>query len=206
MPGETCETAESISVGDCVTGSTEWYTNDHECNPNHHGPDRVYELVLSSERDLTITGEGDFEADWTLSSTCGNTGDIFCEDSAGIHVDPSCGNIEHNGGGCISWNGTLAAGTYYLWVDGQYQTNYGNYALEIKEQRGGDTCDSYESLQYGACITGTTEGYLNDHQCNPGHNGADRVFGLTLNSEKHLTVIGEADYPAGELIIMSKAI
>ncbi len=196
LPGETCSTAETIGYDSCVEGSTENYLNDHQCNPGHNGRDRVYRLDLPTEKHLSIVGEADYEADWTITSDCGGAADILCVDAWGIHTDPSCGNIDSHVEGFINWNETLGPGTYYIWVDGENAAQTGSFALEVSEQLPGETCESAETISLGDCVTGNTMNYGDEHDCNGGHEGADRVYHLELIQETFVQIIGEADYNA----------
>lgn len=135
-PGDHCGNPESISVGQCVTGSTVGYINDYDCSSgsSHYGADRVYQLVLPSSANLNIFAEADWNADFAISTICDTvTGDILCTDSTGVQQNPSCSSITHNAFGYFSWSGALAAGTYYIWIDSASGAN-GNYALEVAGQ------------------------------------------------------------------------
>ncbi len=109
--GEDCSNPEVISFGQCITGSTDGYADDHDCGNGHGGPDRVYQMTLSQQRDVTFIAEGDFNADWTIATSCGHEGDVLCENTSGIHLDPSCGSVVHLSNGDVTWSGSLSAGT-----------------------------------------------------------------------------------------------
>ena len=116
----------------CVTGSTVGRMNDHDCGEGHVGPDVVYRFVLSAPTDVTLIGEADFDADWTLASSCGAVaGDLGCFDWLDPHMNPSCGSVTHAPYGYLNFTASLAAGTYYVWIDGFYFDSAGNYSLEL---------------------------------------------------------------------------
>ncbi len=133
VPGDTCDNPLMISCDECVTGTTEGATNFHDCGTGHAGPDVVYELLLTEETFVAFIGEADYDADWTIATSCSETlGDILCVDTEGDHLDPSCGDIVHNSYGYMNYTDTLAAGSYYIWIDSYSLSSLGgNYALEV---------------------------------------------------------------------------
>ncbi|MCD4726708.1 MAG: hypothetical protein K8R46_03540, partial [Pirellulales bacterium] len=176
--GNNCSDPFAILLGECVTGSTVGYTNDHDCGTGHAGVDVVYEFTVDATQPVGIIGEADFDADWTLAFSCGSTtGDIFCVDEYGNHRDPSCGSISNHGDGFVNYGLLLPAGTYYLWIDGYYESSEGNYSLELRHL--GETCDeaiSISSLPFE--MEGSTIGYQNDHdaECPYASDSPDAVF------------------------------
>lgn len=116
----------------CVTGSTVGRMNDHDCGEGHVGPDVVYRFVLTGPTDITLIGEADFDADWTLASSCGSVAsDLGCFDWLDPQMNPSCGSLTHMPYGYLNFSTSLAAGTYYVWIDGFYSDSAGNYSLEL---------------------------------------------------------------------------
>ena len=135
-PGDHCGVPVAFTLGTCVTDTTVGYSLSHDCGTGHAGPDRVYELVVPTDMYLIFLGEADFDADWTIASSCSATaGDILCVDySAPAYTyDPvlSCGAITAGAFSPLEIGLNLTAGTYYIWVDGYGAADVGTYALEI---------------------------------------------------------------------------
>ena len=125
--GDTCANPFEIACGECVEGSTVGMNDDQACGG---GADVVYELVLDADTVVQFIGEADYDADWAITSDCAAS-DIACYDRTGTQADPACGDIIHDSWGYMNTTHNLAAGTYYVWVDG-YSAGYeGNYSLEI---------------------------------------------------------------------------
>ncbi len=137
FPGENCSNPILISVGDCVAGTLSYYNeNNHDCGDYHEGGDIVYELDLATEMDLIFLGEATYNADWTIATSCSETaGDILCANyyapSAWYDPDLSCSGISASGYSPLEFGATLAAGTYYIWVDSSTNNEFGDYYLEI---------------------------------------------------------------------------
>ncbi len=134
--GNDCTRLIELTPGDCVCGDTFGRTNDHDCTSitpfeDHSGPDVVYHFTLSEEKWIHVLGEADYGADWSISTTCGaSDADVLCADWIGTQVDPSCSSILNNTFGYINYAFT-GSGDYYVWVDGYYPEDQGNYCLEI---------------------------------------------------------------------------
>lgn len=221
-PGENCDNPMTINCGECVSGSTVGYLNDHDCGSGHDGPDLVYAFTLPGDRWVTLIGETDFDSDWTLASTCqpNEIDAIFCVDRAGSQIDPSCGGVAHHDWGFINWSGLLTSGTYYLWIDSYYASETGgDFAFELvcdentptptptntptvtptftPTPGAGDTCSDPISLTCGSCVTGNTQWYNNDHDCGSGHAGRDVVCSFTVESDgTQVNIVSEANYDA----------
>lgn len=182
--GDTCIDAISIACGDCVTGSTVGANNDHDCGTGHPGGDVVYELVVTDDANITFIGEADYDADWTIATTCdATTGDILCVDYTGTATDPSCSSLSHAYGGYINHTEFLTTGTYYIWVDGYFASSVGNYALEILCDNNptptpapGDTCGNPIAINPGDSVIGTLIGMTDTG----GQGGADSYYELVL--------------------------
>lgn len=221
-PGENCSNPITINCGDCVTGSTIGYSNDHDCGSGHDGPDLVYSFTLPGDRWVTLIGETEFDSDWTLASSCqpDAVDSIFCVDRTGTQVDPSCGAVSQHSWGFINWSGLLPAGSYYLWIDSYYSAEVGgDYAIEIFCDENtptptptatptitptftptpgpGDTCLDPIPLTCGSCVTGNTQWYNADHDCGSGHAGRDVVYSFTVEtSGTEVLIVAEANYDA----------
>lgn len=131
MPGDDCP-GIPFECNTCLTGSTVGYLNQHDCGAGHEGSDRVYELTIPVDTTVTIIGEADFDADWTLATTCDYlNGDLGCFDWTEPHIDPSCGAVAHATYGYLNITTFLPAGVYYLWIDGFYSDSMGNFSIEL---------------------------------------------------------------------------
>ena len=137
-PGDWCTSPFSINVGDCILGNTSGLNNRHDCDtlPPHGGPDAVFQFTVPSAQNLTFLGEADYDADWSIATTCDDSnGDILCADyfASSSTFDPilSCSGITAVQYSPLNFTVTLTAGTYYIWVDGRNSSEFGNFALEI---------------------------------------------------------------------------
>ncbi len=131
VPGDACPVAFPISCGNCVTGNTSGFTNQHDCGNGHEGNDVVYALTVTTPGSITVIGDADFDADWTIETACGNSGDILCTDFTGTYQAPSCSTLTHYQYGYVNYTFSAVPGVYYIWVDGYYGSSAGNYALEV---------------------------------------------------------------------------
>ncbi len=124
-----------ISCGECVVGQTAESNNDHDCGTGHDGPDNVYVLELPFEAQVQFIGEADYDADWTIATSCDeSTGDILCVDYyPSTTIDPSldCGGMTAAQYSGLEFTTTLTTGTYFIWVDSWTSGTGGNYAFQI---------------------------------------------------------------------------
>ena len=136
--GNDCSDPLSLDCGDCVTGSTSLFSDDHTCDfyfglPGH---DVVYEFALSVESQVNVISEAAFyNAAWGITDVCNSQPDHFvCTKMGnGSHEDASCGDIDppFSSWSYLNWSGTLESGTYYIWIDSTCEASHGNYALEL---------------------------------------------------------------------------
>ncbi len=134
FPGENCSNPVAINCGDCVTGSTVGRANDHTCSPGHAGPDLVYELTLATTQMVHFLGEADYDADWSIATTCAATADILCVDYYPIDTGDltlSCGTVTAEDYSMLDFQTVLLPGVYYIWIDGWTAGVGGNFALEV---------------------------------------------------------------------------
>ncbi|MBN1297472.1 hypothetical protein JXA80_11875, partial [bacterium] len=131
-PFGNCADPELLDIGDCVCGSTVILSSDHDCGYGHSGPDRVYRIEVPSPGGiLTLQGRADFDADWSISTSCGTGADIVCIDGTEEPVpDPECSYVTPNALGDMfySWQGS---GVFYIWVDGFHSWDSGNYCFQV---------------------------------------------------------------------------
>lgn len=202
-----------LDCNTCVTGSTVGLLDDHDCGEGHEGPDAVYQFTLSSAGIVTIIGEADFDADWTIATTCDDlSGDIGCFDWLDPHADPICSSLDHVDYGYLNFTGFLDAGTYYLWIDGFYSDETGNYAVELicdtsptpvptatpTPSVPGDHCDNIidisaevNSEMYPFGIPGdssfATDYYQLDSCSLSGADGPELVYAFTPDTDRSLS-------------------
>ncbi|HPQ42507.1 MAG TPA: hypothetical protein PLV45_19200, partial [bacterium] len=131
-PIGNCSDPALMSPNNCVCGSTNLMSLDHDCGFGHAGPDRVYRLDVPAPGGiLTLQGHADFDADWSIATSCGTGADVVCIDGTEEPVpDPECSNVTPNPQGDIfySWQGS---GTFYIWVDGFHAWDSGNYCFQV---------------------------------------------------------------------------
>ncbi|MBN2382895.1 hypothetical protein JXQ70_08430 [bacterium] len=132
---DDCSGVIALSCDSCTEGSVFGAVNDFNCSGGSVtvGPDIVYSFTLAASRQVTIIAEADYDMDIGISTVCddGSAATLLCADTSGTHTDPSCGDITHNTYGYATWSQTLAASTYYIWVDSYSGATAGNFALEI---------------------------------------------------------------------------
>ncbi len=81
---------------------------------------------------VTVIGEASYSsAIWGIATVCDPTEDDLLCNWGGVHTDASCGSISHAQYSYLNWSSTLAAGDYFIWIDSQEASRYGNYALEL---------------------------------------------------------------------------
>ncbi len=198
--GDTCVAPAYITCGECVTGTTLGAVDNFDCNgttAGFDGPDVVYELTLDAETMVTIRGEAAFNADWAISHTCSNSAaDMLCTLDSTVTSGTVCSEFYSNPSSDLYYSGLLAAGIYYIWVDGYSASDLGPYALEVDcatETPAGDTCaDAIPIPVNGPQI-------VNDN-CYPYtnvwtvHSGNDVFYRLDLTSSYHVTICLSAGY------------
>ncbi len=117
--GETCPGAISRTWPGTATGSTSSYVNDYSswsCQSSSSGPDVVYELPLGVAATVTIDTIGS-SFDTVLALLNSSCTEINCDDDGAGYPDSRIVT-------------SLAAGTYYIVVDG-YSGAGGSYQLNV---------------------------------------------------------------------------
>ncbi len=126
---EACSTSEGVEqiVQQVTTGTTVGATNDFDptCDSSTGmAPDKTFRLDLPQMTSLTINTTGFDVAQALLDSSCTGTA-ITCS-------DPS-----------LFTTNNLAAGTYYLVVDGYFTTSQGAYNIDVTGKiANGASCES----------------------------------------------------------------
>jgi hypothetical protein len=138
-----------ISSGGSFAGTTCGAANDYttvsSCGSGSGSPDVVFRLLLTARRLVTLDTAGSaFDTVLHLrSGTCTGT-QIACDDNGG-------------GGTASRIRQSLAAGMYWVVVDGAGATNRGDFALNVSiVQIPGDTCDTAIDISAGGSFAGDT--------------------------------------------------
>jgi hypothetical protein len=179
VPNDTCSSPLDVSGGGRFTGSTTGAVHDSSgwCGASTTGSDVYFSFTLTETSDVFASTFGSsFDTVLYLGSTCGED-DIACSDnySAGVAQAFVRGTA-------------LAAGTYFITVDGKGDSQHGSYVLDVYISPHDDTADACGQVaQLGLTgETGNTCGYDDDESgsCdNPVNmNTPDRVFFLVVSS------------------------
>lgn len=121
---DNCTAVPTVASGWCINSSTIGMKNDYvssQFSDGHFGAaDALYKIVLSVPSTLTVIGNANYDADWSLTNACDtSTSSVFAVDSSSTVATPSCTLITtpHPRGNLYE-SRALAAGSYYLWIDG----------------------------------------------------------------------------------------
>lgn len=133
---DNCTAVPTVASGWCINSSTIGMKNDYVSNQfsdGHFGAaDALYKIVLSVPSTLTVIGNASYDADWSLTNACDtSTSSVFSVDSSSTVATPSCTLITtpHPRGNLYE-SRALAAGSYYLWIDGNgYQA--GSFSASV---------------------------------------------------------------------------
>jgi hypothetical protein len=119
-PAAVCARAEPLREQAYTRGSTRGAASvfDASCEGRGLGPDRIYTFSLAGARRVRVREQSDFDALLSLRSDCDGA-ELACSDDA-----PN---------GHASLSAELAAGTYYLIVDGYVRGDGGDYVLAMEE-------------------------------------------------------------------------
>ncbi len=138
---ESCISSEGVEliIQRSTTGTTVGSTNDFDptCDSSTGAaPDKHFRLDLPGMQSLTINTTGFDVAQTLLDTTCVSTANA-CSDPESFTT------------------GALAAGTYYLVVDGYFTTSQGAYTIDVSGTiANGQPCDSSPLLTSGALSCG----------------------------------------------------
>jgi hypothetical protein len=194
-PGDTCAgatvwapgadlTADTFTMGDDATGS---------CGGGG-APDAVYRLNLTSRSRVRASfTSAEFPPVVYLQRTCGDqTSEVFCLDGrAGSPIDQ-----------------TLAAGTYYLVVDGADQNAFGAAAVHVQVDDMGAleaSCRAAPLLRPGHQVTGTTVGSTDRFQatCAGGAASPDLIYRLQIRRRSTVRITSEQTDWDGAIYVRS---
>lgn len=180
LEGDTCNNPTPLAFGPdggylSVSGSTRDLYDNGEGGCGHYGADRVYSF--------TTTRTFDFRSRIT-SGTAGYEPAIFLEQAP---CGPQFGLLQcsstRDGAGWLDLH-ALPAGTYFLWVNGQYPDE-GDYTLEaqLTPVMPSDTCQTVTDLAFSdggvAQASGDTRLVYDDATGSCGGSGSDFVYRFT---------------------------
>ena len=164
---DSCPSATTLAQNATTSGTMSGENNSSvgSCG-GRGGPDKIYQLVLSSASDVFIAAFSTaFDPVLYVSPYCGLS-TSGCNDNAYSGVQSSVLIFDN-----------LAAGTYYVTVDSKAATT-GSFSVEVyvnANKVAGDTCGQPFQLQNGA--SGSTCSFTNDYtpSCSSS-SAADTVF------------------------------
>ncbi|MBN1295927.1 right-handed parallel beta-helix repeat-containing protein, partial [bacterium] len=132
---DTCTEPENYLVGQCICDTIYGATDYHDCGDGHDGGDRVYAFHDFNPGSVyEFRGEGDFNADWTISTICSpSSATVACADRSMDAMEPSCGYlVTPHPYGRFSMQWTATTTRYYIWVDARTESIIsGDYCLEV---------------------------------------------------------------------------
>jgi hypothetical protein len=164
---DTCATATALTLdGGPVMGSTSLAADDYSgsCSVGNGGRDVVFQLTLSSPADVVLQTLGsEFDTVLSVWSTC-NGGMLETEIACNDDFNGITSRVDLPG---------LAAGTYYILLDGFDVLQSGGYVMEAVSPSAplNDECDDAEFVNVGTTLVGSTLGAANDGEI-PGHSSA----------------------------------
>ena len=139
--GDTCADPFEMNCGECLSGVTTFFQNDHgDCSGGSNlnaGPDAVIKLTVNQASNVVLEAEADFNADYAISTDCddGTQGsEIVCENYIYFVDDPdlACGEIENPlRVNIFTYTWQAAPGDYYIWIDGHLASDTGHFAVEV---------------------------------------------------------------------------
>lgn len=117
---QVCKSAEVLREGAFQRGSTRGSASVFEatCEGRGAGPDQLYTFTLPGPRRVRVREQSEFDALLSLLSDCAGS-ELQCSDDA-----PN---------GHANLSAELAAGTYYVVIDGYVRGDGGDYVLSLEE-------------------------------------------------------------------------
>lgn len=177
-------TADTFTMGDDATGS---------CGGGG-APDAIYRLNLTSRSRVRASfASSEFPPVVYVQRTCGDpTSEVFCLDGrAGAPIDQ-----------------TLAAGTYYVVVDGVDQNSFGAAAVHLQVDDLGAleaSCRAAPLIRPGHQVTGTTVGSTDRFQatCGGGAASPDQIYRLQIRRRSTVRITSEQTDYDGAIYVRS---
>lgn len=163
----TCSSPTDVSAGGTFTGSLISATDDGNTSCLRSGYiDAAWVFTTTGPQDVLIELDGiaDYTAYMALQTVCGDGGsDIYCETRTPVS----------------KLFRSLAAGTYYIFVESLYQ---GNYELDVTFSAPTTACTGISTIDASGTFTGDTTGRPDDFQttCGGYGRGPDQAYLLRL--------------------------
>ena len=193
--GDTCAAASVWAPGADLSADTFTMGDDATGSCGGGGaPDAVYRLNLTSRSRIRASfASAEFPPVVYLQRTCGDTtSEVFCLDGrSGAPIDQ-----------------TLAAGTYYLVVDGVDQNAFGAASVHVQVDDMGAleaSCRSAPLIRPGHQVTGTTVGSTDRFQatCAGGAASPDLIYRLQIRRRSTVRITSEQTDWDGAIYIRS---
>jgi cysteine-rich repeat protein len=190
---DTCAgTIPDISGGGTFTGTTCAAAGDYTatCGAGAASPDVVYRLVLTMAADVLLDTIGsDYDAVLHVRSgaTCPGA-EIACDDNSAGGT-PGQARILRN----------LAAGTYWVIVDGAGAASLGNFILNVTISAtpppANDACTGAIDISAGGVFSGSTAMAANDHTytCTPAAAGGRDVWYTFTLTQREIVYLDTVD-------------
>ena len=187
-PGDHCTNPTPLTFTGgmaSATGTTVGLFNDGSGTcATGTAPDVVYSFTTATVKDLRVT----------VSTTTGTYQPaVYLRSASCAGTQVACSTALTMGGTATLDAGGLAAGTYYLWIDG-VGTSAGAYSLNatLSDPLPGDHCTNTTPLVFSsgmASATGTTVGSFNDGSgtCATG-TASDVIYSFTTTAVEDLRV------------------
>ncbi len=181
--GDTCASAATWAPGADITADTFTMADDaHGSCGGTGAPDAVYRLNLTSRSRVRASfTSSEFPPIVYLQRTCGDTtSEVFCMDGrGGVPIDQ-----------------TLAAGTYYLIVDGADQNAFGAAAVHVQVDDMSAleaSCRAAPLIRPGHQVVGTTTGSTDRFQatCAGGAMSPDQIYRLQIRRRSTVRITSE---------------
>lgn len=193
--GDTCAAATAWAPGADIAADTFTMGDDATGSCGGGGaPDTIYRLNLTSRSRVRASfASAEFPPVMYLQRTCGDqTSEVFCLDGrSGSPIDQ-----------------TLAAGTYYLVVDGVDQNAFGAAAVHVQVDDMGAleaSCRAAPLLRPGHQVTGTTVGSSDRFQatCAGGAASPDLIYRLQIRRRSTVRITSEQTDWDGAIYVRS---
>ncbi|MBI5499193.1 MAG: DUF4215 domain-containing protein [Deltaproteobacteria bacterium] len=189
---DACAGAIEITASGTFTGATCAATGDYTatCGASAGGPDVVYRLTLAVAADVTMDTVGSsYDAVLHLHSSGSCPGpELACDD-----------NTAGGTPGQARFFRNLAAGSYWVIVDGAGAGGRGNYVLNVDVSStpppANDACAAAIDISAGGVFTGSTATAADDHtySCTPSAAGGRDVWYTFTLAARELVYIDTVD-------------
>lgn len=200
-PGDTCATALAVASG-ATEVAADTFTAADDLSGSCGGagsPDTVYRIDLTSRTRVRASfTSAEYPPIAYLRSTCGDTTtELGCAAPAALSAGVSTELDE-----------TLAAGTYYLVVDGTRADTFGSSSMALRMDDLGAldaACRSAAQIRPGTQIEGDTTGATDRFQatCAGGAASPDLVYRLVIRRTSTVRISSEQEEWDGAIYIRS---